>query len=71
MREETRMHRFHIPIVACMAMISLLACEPVIAIGWREILFVFILVAIVFGPPLYRFIRKVEDFRKQEKIDRH
>jgi membrane protein YdbS with pleckstrin-like domain len=66
-----RRYRVHILIAACVAMISLFACQPVIAIGWREILFVFILVAIVFGPPIYRFIRKIEDFRKHEKTDRH
>jgi hypothetical protein len=47
-------------------LISMLACEPVIAIGWREIIFVFILMAILLGPPLYRFIRKLEELRKQK-----
>jgi hypothetical protein len=51
-------------------MFSVLACEPVIAIGWREMLFVFILIAIVFGPPVYRLIRKIEDLRRREKTDR-
>lgn len=55
---------------AIAVMTSLLACEPVIAIGWKEILFVFILVAIVFGPPVYRLLRKIEDFRRHEKTDR-
>ena len=48
-------------------MFSMLACEPVIAVGWREILFVFILVAIVFGPPIYRLLRKLEDFKRRDK----
>ena len=46
---------------------STLACEPVIAIGWKEILFVVIFVGILFGPPLYKFIRRVEGFLKHEK----
>jgi len=46
---------------------STLACEPVIAIGWKEILFVMIFVGILFGPPLYKFIRRVEEFLKHEK----
>jgi hypothetical protein len=48
-------------------LISTLACEPVIAIGWKEIVFVFIFAAILFGPPLYRFIRRIEQFLKHEK----
>jgi hypothetical protein len=54
-----------------MLSLTALACEPVIAIGWREILIVFILVAIVFGPPVYRFIRKVEKLWRHEKTDRN
>jgi len=48
-------------------LISTLACEPVIAIGWRELFFVFILIAFLFGPPLYRFIRRVENFRRNDR----
>jgi len=43
-----------------------IACEPVIAVGWREIIFVFILMAILLGPPLYRFLRKLEELRKSK-----
>jgi hypothetical protein len=45
---------------------SALACEPVIAIGWKEIFFVFILLAFLFGPPMYRFIRRLEKFREHK-----
>jgi len=48
-------------------LLSTLACEPVIAIGWKEILFVFVLMAFMFGPPIYRFIRKVENWRRQKE----
>jgi len=41
-------------------LLGTLACEPVIAIGWKEIFFVFILLAFLFGPPVYRFIRRIE-----------
>jgi hypothetical protein len=51
-------------------LISTAACEPVIAIGWKEMLFVFIVVAMLFGPPLYRFIRRVEHFLKHENKDK-
>lgn len=53
----------------CIAFV-LLACQPVIAIGWREGLFIFVLIAILIGPPVYRFIRKFEDFRRHERTDR-
>jgi uncharacterized membrane protein YadS len=43
-----------------------LACEPVIAIGWRELSCIFLLMAFLFGPPLYRLIRRVEKFRKSK-----
>ncbi len=46
------------------------ACEPVFAIGWREIFIVFFLMAILFGPPVYRFIRKCEEFLKSQRKDK-
>ena len=51
-------------------LISTVACEPVIAIGWKEVLFVFVFVGILFGPPLYKFIRRMENFLKGQKKDK-
>jgi len=48
-------------------LLSTLACEPVFAIGWEELLLLFILFAILLGPPLYRFFRRIEEFRKYKK----
>jgi len=45
-------------------LLSTLACQPVFAIGWKEVFFVFILIAFLIGPPVYRFIRK---FEKKDK----
>lgn len=39
---------------------SALACQPMIVVGWRELFFIFVLIAILIGPPLYRLIRKLE-----------
>lgn len=39
---------------------SSLACQPVIAVGWRELLVVFVLTAVLLGPPVYRFLRRLE-----------
>jgi hypothetical protein len=46
-----------------------LACRPVIAIGWEELLLLILLFAFLLGPPLYRFIRRVETLLKREKKD--
>jgi hypothetical protein len=48
-------------------LLSMLACEPVFAIGWREILFVIILGAFLLGPLLYRFLRRLENIRRRKK----
>ena len=66
MRTKNRLSIF---IGLCTAF-ALLACQPVIAIGWREGLFIFILIMVLIGPPVYRLIRRFEDFRKGEKTDR-
>jgi hypothetical protein len=44
--------------------IALLACRPVLAIGWEEILFVAVLLAFLFGPPLFRLYRWVQKFKE-------
>ena len=48
-------------------LLSTLACEPVIAIGWREIFIVLGLIMFLLGPPTYRFIRRIEIFLKKKK----
>jgi hypothetical protein len=53
-----------------MMAISILACRPVIAIGWGEFLSLIIVIGILLGPPLYRFMRKIEDYRKNEQKDK-
>jgi hypothetical protein len=49
---------------------SILACRPVIAIGWEEFLFLFVLIAVLLGPPFYRFVQRLEDFRRHKKKDK-
>jgi hypothetical protein len=43
---------------ATICLMGVLACQPVFVIGWREFFVVFILVALLIGLPLYRFIRR-------------
>jgi asparagine N-glycosylation enzyme membrane subunit Stt3 len=50
--------------------LSTLACSPVIAISWNEFLIISVFVAVLLGPPLYRFIRRVEQFLRREKKDK-
>jgi hypothetical protein len=47
--------------------VSILACEPVIAIGWPEILIISGLVAFLLGPPLYKLYRRWEKFKTDLK----
>jgi hypothetical protein len=49
---------------------SMLACEPVIAIGKNELLCLFVLIAVLLGPPIYRLLRKVEEFLSHGKKDK-
>ncbi len=46
-------------------LLGIIACQPVFAIGWREILLVLIVAVFLLGPPLYRFLRRLENFWKQ------
>jgi hypothetical protein len=48
-------------------LLSIVACEPVFAIGWRELGIIFLLVAVVFGPPAYRFMRRMEKYWKNRE----
>ncbi len=51
-------------------LLSLLSCEPVIAIGWPELLIVIILIVVLLGPLMfrvYRFLDKVQKAMKDEK----
>jgi hypothetical protein len=46
---------------------STLACNPVIAISWNEFLIIGVIFTVLLGPPLYRFLRRVEQFLQREK----
>ena len=47
--------------------LSLLACQPVFAVGWQEVLIVFALLAFLIGPPLYNLYRRWEKFKADIK----
>jgi len=47
--------------------LSTLACRPVLTISWNEFLIVSLLFAVLLGPSLYRFARRVEEFLKSKE----
>jgi hypothetical protein len=44
-----------------------IACQPVLAIGWREGVLIFLLVLLLTGPPVYRFFRRLENLKRQKE----
>jgi hypothetical protein len=51
-------------------LLSILSCEPVIAIGWPELVILFVIIVILLGPlmfRLYRFLDKVQKASKAEE----
>ena len=50
--------------------LSALACRPMLAISWNEFLIIGALFAVLLGPPLYRLVRRLEQFRKHEKKEK-
>jgi hypothetical protein len=51
-------------------LLSLLACRPVIAIGWPEFTILVVLIAILLGPllfRLYRFLDKIQRASQSEE----
>lgn len=43
-----------------------LACQPLFVVGWREGALIFLLIVFLFGPPVYRFLRRLEKARRKE-----
>jgi len=63
------MHRNHNPLRAGAAILvlSLLACRPVFAIGWEELVILFVLIAFLFGPILFRLARSWQAHQESKK----
>ena len=47
--------------------VSLLACRPVIAIGWEELLLLAGIILLLLGPPFWRFSRRKKKKEKEKK----
>ena len=63
------MPRNHVPLCAGMAMLmlSLLACRPVFAIGWSELIILLVLIVFLLGPILYRLARSWQAYQESKK----
>jgi hypothetical protein len=48
-------------------LLATLACRPIITIGWEELLFLVFLIILLIGPPIYRFLRRLEKYRRKKE----
>jgi len=51
-------------------LLSMLACRPVITVGWQEIGILVLILAVLMGPALYRLWRRLDEFQNW-KANRH
>lgn len=59
----TSNHR-HLYVSIILLLLVMLACRPVIAIGWPELLTLLVIIAILLGPVLLRIYRTLEKLQK-------
>ncbi len=63
--------RVSILFAAAGVLVSTLACEPLIAVGWQELLLIILLVAFLIGPVIFKlakaWIRFQESLKKRDK----
>jgi len=62
--------RFRIPAGAAGILLSLLACRPIFVIGWGELAVLILLIALLLGPILFRFLRTWDAARASRKKKR-
>jgi hypothetical protein len=49
--------------------LMLLACRPIIAIGWPELIILVVLVAVLLGPLMFRLYRFLDKVRKVSQAE--
>jgi hypothetical protein len=57
-------------LAAAALLLGLLACRPVFAIGWEELLAIVLLTALLLGPLLWRLARGWDRFQQSLKKER-
>ncbi len=50
-----------LPIVALISVS--LSCRPVLTIGWGEIAILIVLIAVLLGPVIFKFARRINEFQ--------
>lgn len=65
-----RSYNYRLLLFLAALMLSVLACRPVVAIGWPELIILVVLISILLGPlmfRLYRFLDKVRRISQSEE----
>jgi hypothetical protein len=44
--------------------IGILACRPVVTVGWQEIAILTVILAVLLGPALFRIYRRWDEFQR-------
>lgn len=63
---KKRTHR-RILLSSTTLLLSLLACRPIIAIGWTELIIIIVLVTVLLGPLMYRIYRFIDKVQKASR----
>ena len=50
-------------------LLSILSCEPVIAIGWPELVILLVIIVILLGPLMFRIYRFLDKVQKASKAE--
>lgn len=59
--------RFPVRAAAAGLILSLLACRPVFAIGWGELVILFVVIAFLLGPILLKLARAWNAYQESQK----
>ena len=62
----TRKHADRLYMAGFVLLSSMLACRPVLAIGWGEFLILVVVVVVLIGPPIYRLMQRMNTRRKDK-----
>jgi hypothetical protein len=64
------MKHTHLRILFSTLIVSTISCRPVMTVGWQEILILAVIIALLFGPILFRLYRRWDEFRQWKSQDK-
>ena len=67
--ESLRMKRIPAFLAPLSIGLMLLACRPIIAIGWPELILLVILIGVLLGPLMFRLYRLIDKIQKANKAE--